>query len=163
MTAGNAFASSAPYFRLLIRLAATDTLPLPLVVLRVREDVFDEDFLVSIVYFRNQAIVIAFVIEYRASPYGVGMPKRRACFREITPVSFPRQFVPLFQRRLVIGVCFAELAQSLFPDDFHSAIPFNRDTRIVRTSSQACSSKGSHPRFSRSKYLYCHSHRRIPA
>src|SRR5215471_14729077 len=138
MTAGNAFASNAPYFRLLIRLASTDTLPLPLVVLRVREDVFDEDFLVSIVYFRNQAVVIAFDIEDRASPYGVSVPKSRARFREVTPGGFPRQFVPLFQRRLGIGMCFPELAQSPFADDSHSAIPFKGYTRILRASSQAC-------------------------
>jgi hypothetical protein len=137
MTAGKAFASSAPYFRLLIRLAATDTLPLPLVVLRLREDVFDEDFLVSIVYFRNQAVVIAFDIEDRASPYEVSVPKSRARFREVTPVGFPRQFVPLFQRRFGIGMCFPELAQSPFADDSHSAIPFNGYTRILRASGQA--------------------------
>src|SRR5262245_16671264 len=137
MTAGNAFASSAPYFRLLIRLAATDTLPLPLVVIRVREDVFDEDFLVSIVYFRNQAVVIAFDIEDRASPYGVGVPKSCAYLRKVAPVGLPRQFVPLFQRRLGIGMFFPELAQSLFADDSHSAIPFNGYTRILRARGQA--------------------------
>jgi hypothetical protein len=88
MTAGNAFASSAPHFRLLIRLVSTDTFPLPLVVLRVREGVFDEDFLVSIIYFRNPAVVIAFDIEDRASPYGVSVPKSRARFRQVTPVGF---------------------------------------------------------------------------
>src|SRR5262245_55517295 len=136
MTAGNAFASSAPYFRLLIRLAATDTLPLPLVVIRVREDVFDEDFLVSIVYFRNQAIVIAFDIEDRASPYGVGMPKSPAHIRKITPVGFPRQLVPLFQRCLGIGMFFPKLAQSPFADDSHLAILSRVNTRIMRARSQ---------------------------
>jgi hypothetical protein len=154
MIAGNAFASSAPYFRLLIRLAATDTLPPPLVVLRVREDVFDEDFLVSIVYFRNQAVVIAFDIEDRASPYGVSVPKSRARLREVTPVGFPRQFVPLFQRRLGIGMCFPELAQSPFTDDSHSAIPFNGYTRILRALGQAWAPTDLKARRSRSKHLY---------
>jgi hypothetical protein len=43
----------------------------------------------------NQAIVIAFDIEDRASSYRIGVPKSRARFREVTPVGFPRQFVPL--------------------------------------------------------------------
>jgi hypothetical protein len=103
----------------------------------VREDVFDEDFLVSIVYFRNQAVVIAFNIEDRASPDGIGVPKSRARFREVTPVGFPRQFVPLFQRRLGIGMGFPELAQSPFADDSHSAIPFKSHARILRVLGQA--------------------------
>jgi hypothetical protein len=120
----------------------------------VREDVFDEDFLVSIVYFRNQAIVIAFDIEDRASPYGVSVPKSRARFREVSPVGFPRQFVPLFQRRLGIGMCFPELAQSPFADDSHSAIPFNGYTRILRALGQAWAPTDLKARRSRSKLLY---------
>jgi DdrB-like protein len=120
----------------------------------VREDVFDEDFLVSIVYFRNQAVVIAFDIEDRASPYGVSVPKSRARFREVTPVGFPRQFVPLFQGRLGIGMCFPELAQSPFADDSHSAIPFNGYTRILRALGQAWSPTDLKARHSRSKPLY---------
>jgi hypothetical protein len=110
MTAGKAFASSAPYFRLLNRLAAADTLPLPFVVLRALEDVFDEDFLVCIVYFCNQAIAIALDIEDRASSYGAGVPKSCARFRKVAPVGLPRQVVPLFQRRPGIGMFFPELA-----------------------------------------------------
>jgi hypothetical protein len=76
---------------------------------------FDEGFLVCIVYFRNPAIVIAFnIIEDCTSAYGVGVPKSTARFRKAAPVGFPRQFVPLFQRRFRIGMCFPELAQSPF-------------------------------------------------
>jgi hypothetical protein len=103
----------------------------------VRKDVFDKDFLVCIVYFRDQAIVIAFYIEDRASPDGIGVPKSGARFREVAPFGFPRQFVPLFQRRLGIGVFFPELAQSPFADDSHSAIPFKGHARILRALSQA--------------------------
>jgi len=120
----------------------------------VRKDVFDKDFLVCIVYFRDQAIVIAFDIEDRASPYEVSVPKSRARFREVTPVSFPRQFVPLFQRRLGIGMCFPELAQSPFADDSHSAIPFNGYTRILRALGQAWAPTDLKARRSRSKPSY---------
>jgi hypothetical protein len=120
----------------------------------VREDVFDEDFLVSIVNFRNQAIVIAFDIEDCASPYGVGVPKSSARFHKVAPVGFLRQFVPLFQRRLGIGMCFPELAQSPFADDSHSAIPFNDYTRILRVLSQAGASTDLKMRRSRSKPPY---------
>ena len=128
MTAGSVSASSAPYFFLLIRLAATDVFPLLFVVLRVHEDVFDKDFLVCIVYFRDQAIVIAFYIEMCKSRR-IRVPKSGARFREVAPFGFPRQFVPLFQRRLGIGMFFPELAQSPFADDSHSVIPFKVHAR----------------------------------
>jgi hypothetical protein len=91
----------------------------------VLKDVFDEDFLVCIVYFCNQTIIITLDIEDRATPNGIGVPKSGPHICEVVPVGFPGQFVPFFQRWLGISMFFPELAQSPFADDSHSAIPFH--------------------------------------
>src|SRR5262245_33451554 len=109
MATGKASARSARYFTGLNLLAVI--FPLLFVVLRVREDMFDEDGLPGIVDFHDQAILVPADIEHRASAVDICMGVDLLHLIQTLPARLAAGQIPAPQRPLRARVLSPERSQ----------------------------------------------------